>query len=688
MGMDPRMIPERPATGHGRAAATILLAKRGDWRKRMNTTHGTRPTHWARSLGLIALALSLAILPTGPVESADLSPSSGKFRLNIDTTISWGARMRMEDRDLSIISPFEPAGEERKGTAWSVNGDDGNLNFDKGDIVSNTIKATVDIDYSYNGWDNHAIGFFVRGSGFYDFVLEDDCCDRTELTDEALDWAGSRTELLDAYAWWEFPLGNGRGEIRAGDQVLNWGESTFIQGGLSVINPVDVSALRVPGAELREAFRPLGMVWTSLDITSNLSFEGFYQYEWDQIVVDPPGTYFSTNDFVGPGGEYVFLQFASFADTGQSPFYIQPPTDYPFMSVPRTDTVEAKDDGQFGLALRWFVPSWGGTEFGFYYINYHSRLPTINGITGPVSIVPELESAGAAAALQVYYALGVPPGVDPEVDALASQASSAAATSLYAQNSNWYTSYPEDIKMYGISWNAQLGTSGVAFQGEVSYKQDAPYQVDDVELLFAALSPISEFLAATNQVAPGGVGFSENIDGYRLLDSSQLQFTLTRAFPNVLGADQGVLVGEFGFNWVFDMPEKDVLRFEAEGTYTSGNPDNTLFGAHVGKEWERPEHFADDFSWGYRLAGALQYNNAIGAWSLRPRFAWQHDVDGITPGPGGSFLAGRQALTLGVLADFQAAWQIDLSYTQYSGAGRWNLINDRDFLGGFVKYSF
>jgi hypothetical protein len=654
----------------------------------MNTTHGTRPTHWARSLGLIALALSLAILPTGPVESADLSPSSGKFRLNIDTTISWGARMRMEDRDLSIISPFEPAGEERKGTAWSVNGDDGNLNFDNGDIVSNTLKATVDIDYGYYGWDNHSVGFFVRGSGFYDFVLEDDCCDRTELTDEALDWAGSRTELLDAYAWWEFPLGNGRGEIRAGDQVLNWGESTFIQGGLSVINPVDVSALRVPGAELREAFRPLGMVWTSLDISPNLSVEGFYQYEWDQIVVDPPGTYFSTNDFVGPGGEYVFLQFASFADTGDSPFYIQPPVDYPFMSVPRTDTLEAKDDGQFGLALRWFVPSWGGTEFGFYYINYHSRLPIINGITAPVSIVPELEPAGAAAALRVYYALGVPPGADPEVDALANQAASAAATSLYAQNANWYTSYPEDIKMYGLSWNAQLGTSGVAFQGEVSYKQDAPYQVDDVELLFAALSPISAYLAATNQVAPGGVGFSENIDGYRLMDSSQLQFTLTRAFANVLGADQGVLVGEFGFNWVFDMPDKDVLRFEAPGTYTSGNPDNTAFGAHVGKEWERPEHFADDFSWGYRLAGRLTYNNAIGAWSLAPRFAWQHDVDGVTPGPGGSFLAGRQALTLGVQADFQASWQVDLSYTQYSGAGRWNLINDRDFLGGFVKYSF
>ena len=34
--------------------------------------------------------------------------------------------------------------------------------------------------------------------------------------------------------------------------MINWGESTFIQGGINAINPVDVSALRVPGAELRD----------------------------------------------------------------------------------------------------------------------------------------------------------------------------------------------------------------------------------------------------------------------------------------------------------------------------------------------------------------------------------------------------------------------------------------------------
>jgi len=634
-----------------------------------------------RTLGVV-LAAALIVAFAAPIEAVDLSPSSGKFRLNLDTTLSWGARMRAADRDPAIISPFEG------GTAWSVNGDDGNLNFDKNDIVSNTLKATVDAGFSYEGWSSARAGVFVRGSAFYDFALKDSCCARTELTQAAMDWAGSRVELLDAYAWWQFPLGKGGGQIRVGQQVLNWGESTFIQGGLSVINPVDVSALRVPGSELREAFRPVGMVWGSFDLTQNLSVEGFYQYQWEEIVIDPPGTYFSTNDFAGRGGETVFLQFAAFPDTGESPPFVQPPTDYPFMGVPRGETREAKDEGQYGLALRLFVPSWGGTEFGFYYVNYHSRLPTINGITGPISIVPEMEAAAASAALLVYAGAGIPPGVSPELDALAAQAGSAAGAAVYANSARWFTAYPEDIKLYGLSWNAQLGTSGIAFQGEVSYRQDAPYQVDDVELLFAALSPISPFLAQINQVAPGGVGFSEEVLGVRDHDATQLQFTLTKVFSNVLGADQGVLLGEFGYHQVYGMPSKDELRYEGPGTYTSGNPINTAVGAHVGKEWERPEHFADPASWGYRLAGRLTYNNAIGAWSLAPRFSWQQDVDGITPGPGGSFIEGRKAFTVGIQTAYQNSWQIDLSYTDFFGAGRWNLINDRDFVGGFVKYSF
>ena len=466
-------------------------------------------SHRLCTAGKFALVAAIIGLFAIPGEAIDLSGSSGKYTLNLDITLSVGARYRVQEIDTAIVSPFEG------GSAYSVNGDDGNLNFEKGSLVSATPKATVDFGFGLKTGANSSIGFFTRASAFYDYALENDCCNRTDLTADALDWAGSRAELLDAYLWWQFPIG----EIRVGRQVLNWGESTFIQGGLSVINPVDVSALRVPGSELREAFRPVGMAWASFDFSSNVSIEGFYEYEWEPIVIDPPGTYFSTNDFVGPGGNDVFLAFGSFPDTGEQPFFMGPDRDtlypYPFMSVPRTDTRDAKDDGQYGLALRWFVPSWNGTEFGFYYVNYHRRLPTINGITGTVQGAMEGGAAAPGAELAVYAAFGVPPGVSPAVDAAAAGAAQAAATSIYAQTANWFTAYPEDIKLYGFSWNAQLGTSGVAFQGEVSHRQDAPYQADDVELLFAALSPISAGLAALNQLYPGGVGFETELQGYR-----------------------------------------------------------------------------------------------------------------------------------------------------------------------------
>ena len=44
--------------------------------------------------------------------------------------------------------------------------------------------------------------------------------------------------------------------------------------------------------------------------------------------------------------------------------------------------MRADDSGQYGAAFRMFAPGLNETEFGFYYLNYHSRLPTINGRTG------------------------------------------------------------------------------------------------------------------------------------------------------------------------------------------------------------------------------------------------------------------------------------------------------------------
>jgi hypothetical protein len=269
----------------------------------------------------------------------------------------------------------------------------------------------------------------------------------------------------------------------------------------------------------------------------------------------------------------------------------------------------------------------------------------------------------------------------------------------YAATADYFLVYPEDIKLIGASFNTQLGKTGIALQGEVSHRLDVPLQVDDVELLYAALSPLrllpaipqlapiiglGNLLASTNQL--GAYGFSQQIDGFRRFDTTQVQMTGTKAFSQVLGADQVVVVGEVAWGMVHDLPAQSVLRLDAPGTYTSGNQVHQSAGVQPGTE--PASAFPTKSAWGYVLAGRAEYNNAIGAVSMIPRFSFAQDVSGISPGPGGNFLEGRKSLTLGLGFQYRINWEFDVSYTNFMGAGRYNLINDRDFVAANIKYSF
>src|SRR5262245_52833489 len=172
--------------------------------------------------------------------------------------------------------------------------------------------------------------------------------------------------------------------VRLGNQVVNRGESTFIQGGINAaINHFDVAALRVPGAELREAYLPQEMAKVSFGLTDNLTAEGIALFDWDPTQPEPVGTYFSSNDFVPRGGHRVFLGFGAFSDQGTDFTSLGGPFIENFQAVPREPTTVPSDSGQYGLSLRWFLPDFAqGTELGFYYVNYHSKLPVISGRAG------------------------------------------------------------------------------------------------------------------------------------------------------------------------------------------------------------------------------------------------------------------------------------------------------------------
>jgi hypothetical protein len=694
-----------------------------------------------RSLPIVA-ALSLA---SPAAYAVDFQNADGTFTGSWDTTLTYGQAWRIESRDCRLIAIADG------GCGRSPNIDDGDLNYDT-DMYSRALKALTEISLNYRG-----VGAFVRASALYDDAAAD--TQRTELSDRSKDLVENYVRLLDAFVYAKFDLGKMGAEVRLGRQVVSWGESTFIQNGINVINHFDVSALRVPGSELKEGFLPQEMVNFSVQFTDNLSAQAIYITDWNATVPEPAGSYFSSNDFAPTGGSKVVLGFGSFSDQGVDFRNLGGPYITNFQTVNRLPTEKPSDSGQYGFNLKYFAPEFiGGTEFGLFFLNYHSRLPLISGRTGTQAGVGNafgaLNAVGAAAqglaaglpinaAIATAAQLGVARsaaaggnlnlatatqyatiGANTQLSRgdVTSQASNIA-THEYALTAGYFTEYPEDIKLIGLSFNTQLQWGGIALQGEVAYRQDVPLQFDDVELLFAALTPFEQGLATLrNTPLPttcpegnaaastlthcgqlGGYGLDSKVQGWDLYDTYQVQFTLTKTFANVLAASQMVLVAEAGLTHVQDMPDKlsggpngRGLRFNGPGTNVSGNyelrgrhcPTLTAADCLALNLVEPQNRFADATSYGYRIAGRLEYPGVMGPWNILPRFNWQHDVSGTTPGPGGNFVEGRYGLTLGVEANLRATWAVDMSWTKFGGAGRFNDLNDRDFVAATLKYSF
>lgn len=641
-----------------------------------------------RIVGLPALLALSCLLVIGDVYALDWEFEGVSVRF--DTTLSQGITVRTEEPDPEII------GIANGGTAFSVNHDDGTLNYADGKIAQNVSRFTSELDI-----DGGALSAFFRATGFIDWEQRDGTRERTPLTDQALDIVGEDLELLDAYVTGNFNVGEAPAQIRVGQQVLSWGEGTFIPNGINVINPIDVAQFRTPGAELRDALKPIAMISGSISVTESTTFEGFYQLHWKKVETDPPGTFFSTNDFVGAGGMRAFLGFGEFSDLGTSfgpltpainadlagaGLPLQPNFDPVFLGVPRGADDEPSDGGQFGLAMRFFTEQLQGAEFGLYYIRYNSRLPIVSARTG----TPAGVAAGSAAAVAVATG-GATAGAAGA--ATAAQVGGAIGVDRYAQTANYFIEYPESIDLFGASFSSELGNTGWALQGEYSFKKDLPLQIDDSELLFAALTPLASanpvFFGQFNNNQLGTFGTDTVIPGFIERDVSQIQATATKSFGPTLGANSGIFVVEVGVNHVHNMPSQSTLRLNADGTDTSGNSQQAAAGgAHAGKSAEPSSAFPTATSWGYRMAAQLTYDNAIGAVNLSPRLQWAHDVQGISPQPAGPFREGRKAVSVGLKATYLQEWEADIAFTSFFGAGKYNLLNDRDFFTATIKYSF
>lgn len=689
----------------------------------------------------------------------------GSFNGSLKSRISTGIAMRLEPQDVNLIGKQSVPGQQnlcldtcisingdpepnlrlvRAAGAFSgVNADDGVLNYQQYDIVAASNKITSDLTVNWKD-----VLFRVKGVAFYDplnYQYEErhpdtsfQAATSTRPDKLSRDFAFG-VNLLDAYMQYSFEwFGDRRAALSIGQQTVRWGESTLVAlNSISEINPPNAALFRMPGVDIGEIFQPVPVILLSSDLFEGLTGELVYQFGWKPVVPDPRGSFFADNDLIG--GDFAMISLGQF---GEDPFrrnkvhgqydtvgaisntsgttYLLPPNEPP-------------GGKQFGFRLNYFAKDLNdGTEFGFYFLNYHSRFPYAAAFATNDSCARDsLNAAAAVVDCQGFNGSLNPLPPDPAREPLPIDTFTA------------YLDYPEDIQMYGASFNTT--GFGWSFAGEYSFRPNLPLQVHLSDVIFAALQPafpandvrndptglsqnpladallnVLGFIPADQaetvarlgtSVFPGAetavpsflakyrglgrINANQQILGYERMMVGQFDFTAIKAISeNPLGADQIIFIGEVGGTMVFNMPDTSVLQFEGGGpnrTHAGPGADGTGDTAlNTGRlnPTQQTNGFADEFAWGLRNITRFEYNDVVFGWNFMPTLIAAWDIDGIAPFPIQNFVEGRKEFAVGTEISFSESLSGRAVYQIFTGGGRHNTRVDRDNLSLSISYTF
>jgi hypothetical protein len=745
-----------------------------------------------RSTMLAAVVGTVLASCAGGAMALDFEFENGG-RLNWNTTLSVGASFRAEEpsrwlytrADGALIGlytpdliPGTPVGP-RDGLAGNHAAGDANLNFDKGDMFSAPAKIITDLEYKKGRF-----GALVRAKAWYDYAYEHNKvrvgsqannfngmrpglgpvpgfhpCSVGELSDPQANncmpfspagqnlWPEAKLSdkgfedeqkftnvyLLDAYVYGSFAVRDSDLQVRLGNQVINWGESIFIQG-VNQINPIDVPAARRPGAELKEILLPVWAAYANWGFNWG-SVEAFYQLKWNNTSVDACGTYFSitsTQLSADPGscrsitvvgGQLGNLApgtaFPTVPQLGSQPWQVAGASG---TYVPAIAGREPDDMGQLGIAFRIPLDSID-TELGLYAMQIHSRLPVAASITGtnpndlPAPLFAALEAQGIVGN-DAYGPFWRAPGSTTLLRSLMPGLETAleGMLGIELESGKSFWEYPEEIRIYGIS--AATNLFGWSTSAEFSYQTNVPVMVNGNDLVGAGVLGIGPYrdMAAQAQAQSEGT----YLTGHKRFTKRQLQANFVKTYSNVLGAESFLLVGEAGAQWnnVPDYTEGGVRygRGFMYGTGSSadygpgGSPSGqpTLGGASLGNLCSptfvglpvpvpntlynphpigcKNDGYVTDFAWGYRLRLSMDYNNVLNSGvTVTPSVFWSHDVEGVSMDP--TFNEDRKTLGLGLKFNLNKKYVLDLNYTQYADEN-FDPLFDRDYYSASFSVTF
>ncbi|MDE1174402.1 MAG: DUF1302 domain-containing protein [Parvibaculaceae bacterium] len=607
----------------------------------------------------------------------------GSVKASLDTTVGIQAGIRTSAQDCSFIAVtnggcYSNASPPGHGYTFGTNSDDGDINTKQWQPYTTQLQISQELQLD---WQNY--GGFFRWKGYYDYwgsqQVGTNATDfgpvgvgpnggnlgNRPLTDglrgdsatRSLNGAGFGARLLDAFVYGSWDVGDNPLNVRLGNQVVNWGESLFIQGGINSYLGYDVTALRTPGSELKNAVTPMPAIYASIGLPDGFSLEGWYEFLWNPVHLDPVGTFFSTSDYLGPGGNYQVLG-GEYNQQIAGPGGLAGAVAGGKIML-RGDDDEPSNQGQFGAKVGYYA-DWlnDGTDLGLYFTHFHSAYPIL-AYTAPTSTL--LKSGQAAFASQRYLA-----------------------------------QYAPNIQMIGASFNTMLDDflGGTALAGEIAYSPNMAFQISSATIMGEDLGVPS---SGGNGIltAPGGI-----IPSYKRKTAltGQLQTTSTLSttspFTDFIGADLTVLLANVGFQYLPNTSSSDQLSINRADQYNfsplvdsvlgSGQCPGSSAGRCAGAQ------YASSFSWGYRLMISPQYNNAFGtSLTVSPLLVWSHDVTGYSAGPiGPGFIAGVKKVSVGFNASYLSAWNLNMQWTSAFGNKYRNYAYDKDFASMTLSYSF
>lgn len=550
----------------------------------------------------------------------------------------------------SVYRTSSPEHIERGGQNVFTNNNDGSEYYDTG-FVSNEFKLTSELHVR-----TEQDGLFVRGTAWYDTQIMDNdpSGDRfaTHNTDsderypsDLKNRAGHRARLLDAYLYTNRYVGEMPYSLRLGRQVINWGEGIYYSDGLNVINPVDIGRVVLPNASLKDALLPTNMISGQLGLTDAFSVEAFYGLEWKGHELIPTGAFLNNQDYFGKGSNGVLVDLrGELGDLAELVPGVN--GENGIVAGARYGREhDARDDGQFGVAMRYLMEDWNNTEFSLYYLNYHSKVPFLRIQKGRTYAC----STGQAGRFSGLCGLGL----DSTVDGLA------------LLDSTYYDFiYPEDIRLFGLSVSGTVGDTSLA--GELTYRPNAPLEPSMIyELETMAASALGGDAGSGGSIDLGEFGDGSANDPRRGIDLYKRDELYTgsvsaiRSFGPVIGLDDLVVLGEAAFNHI---------------------PGSLLDSVNY--------EYLDSFAWGYTVNVSGLIQDVRPNFDLLPAITFRQDVSGTSPSLNENFIQGRKSATLELGAKYGQKLAGKLAYTSFWGARKDNALIDRDHVALNVSYSF